>query len=52
MRKILAFLGATVGGWVGWYLGAPVSIFAAFMLSMIGTGVGMYLGIRVARNNF
>lgn len=52
MRKLLAFIGAMVGGWGGWYLGAPVSIFTAFVVSMVGTGLGMYLGIRIARDYF
>lgn len=49
MRKILAFLGATVGGYAGWYLGAPFSFFTAFILSAIGSGVGMWLGIRFSQ---
>ena len=48
MRKMFGLLGATVGGWVGWVVGAPMGTIAAFMLSMVGTGVGMYAGIRLA----
>jgi hypothetical protein len=48
MRKLLGMIGATVGGWVGWAIGAPVSMMTAFMLSMVGTGVGMYIGYRIA----
>jgi hypothetical protein len=50
MRKALTFMGATVGGYVGWYAGAPVGFMTAFILGMVGTGLGMYLAVRVARN--
>jgi hypothetical protein len=49
MKKLLAFVGATLGGYVGWWLGARVGIVTAFMVSMVGTGIGMYYGARVAR---
>jgi hypothetical protein len=49
MSKVLAFIGATVGGAVGWWLGDRVGLMTAFLLSMVGTGVGMYAGIRFAR---
>jgi hypothetical protein len=48
MTKLLVFVGATVGGYVGWWAGAPVGTMTAFMLSMVGTGAGMYLGRKVA----
>ncbi len=48
MRKILGLIGATAGGWLGWALGNPGGFFVAFVLSMIGTGLGMYAGYRIA----
>jgi membrane protein YqaA with SNARE-associated domain len=48
MSKLLVFAGATLGGAVGWWLGAFVGVFTAFTISMIGTGVGMYAGRRFA----
>jgi len=50
MTKLLGFVGATVGGYAGWALGAPIGIFSAFVVSMIGTGVGMYYGRRIGQN--
>lgn len=44
MSKLLTFLGATVGGAIGWWLGARVGIMTAFFVSMLGTGVGIYAG--------
>ena len=48
MSKILTFLGASVGGAIGWWLGARVGMMTAFVVSMVGTGVGVYAGRRVA----
>jgi hypothetical protein len=50
MTKLLGFAGATVGGYAGWALGAPVGIFTAFVISMVGTGAGMYVGRRIGRS--
>ena len=44
MSKLLTFLGATVGGAIGWWLGARVGTMTAFMVSTVGTGVGIYAG--------
>ena len=49
MTKLLGFVGATVGSYAGWALGAPVGLTTAFMLSMVGTGVGLYAGRRFAQ---
>lgn len=48
MNKLLATLGATVGGWIGWYVGNFAGIFMAFVVSMIGTGAGIYFAKRLA----
>jgi signal transduction histidine kinase len=38
----------TLGGGFGWWLGAHHGIMTAFILSIVGTGVGLYIGKRVA----
>jgi hypothetical protein len=48
MLKLYSFIGATAGGYAGWALGAPVGFMTAFVVSMIGTGFGVYVGRRVA----
>ena len=42
MKGFLNLFGMSVGGWIGWALGAQVSIFTAFIVSMVGTGVGLF----------
>jgi len=49
MGKMLAFIGATAGGYAGWALGALAGTFAAFVVSIIGTAVGVYYGRRIAQ---
>jgi len=48
MSKMFAFIGATILGWAGWWLGAHVGIMTAFITSMVGTGAGIYYGKKVA----
>ena len=52
MAKLLAFLGMAIGGWLGWVAGARLSFFAAFVLGIVGTGVGLYVGRRIAGDYF
>lgn len=48
MSKLLMWLGASLGGAIGWWLGARVGTMTAFVVSMVGTGVGIYAGRRLA----
>jgi hypothetical protein len=48
MTNLLGFMGATLVGSIGWWIGDRVGLMTAFILSMIGTGVGMYAGRRLA----
>ena len=52
MSKLLAVLGATVGGAIGWWLGARVGTMTAFIVSTVGTGLGVYAGRRIAASVF
>jgi hypothetical protein len=50
VTKLLSFVGATAGGWVGWAMGAWAGVFTAFVLSMVGTAAGVYVGRRIGRS--
>jgi hypothetical protein len=50
MKKILSFCGMFIGGWVGWALGMRIGLFSAFVVSMIGTGAGLYAALRVTHH--
>jgi hypothetical protein len=49
MVKLAAFVGSTIGGYIGWALGDRIGLMTAFILSMLGTGLGMYYGAKIAR---
>ena len=48
MMKLMLWVGATVGSAIGWWALSRAGIFAAFMGSIVGTAVGIYLGRRLA----
>jgi hypothetical protein len=47
MRRLVIAMLTIVGGWIGWWLGDHVGLMTAFILSMVGTGFGMYFGRRL-----
>ena len=49
MSKFYSFLGATIGSYAGWMIGARIGQASAFIVSMIGTGLGIYYGRRIAQ---
>lgn len=49
MKRFLNLVGMSAGGWLGWALGAQISFFTAFMVSIVGTGVGLYVTQRTLK---
>ncbi len=52
MNKLCIFVGMTVFGWLGWVLGERFDFMTAFILSGVGSLVGVYVGWRVNRDYF
>jgi uncharacterized membrane protein YeaQ/YmgE (transglycosylase-associated protein family) len=52
VEKLLTIIGMTAGGYAGWALGAKLSFFAAFVLGVVGTALGLYLARRLLRDHF
>ena len=50
LGKMLSFICATVGGAVGWWAGESAGFMTAFFVSMVGTGLGIYAGRRLANH--
>ena len=48
MNKIIALIGMSLGGWVGWVVGAWISLGVAFVLSLVGSAFGLYFSRRLA----
>ncbi len=49
MKRMFGLIGMTAGGWLGWAIGARISIFTAFVVSIVGTGFGLYVAHKIAR---
>lgn len=47
---MLAFLGATIGGYAGWAISEPFGMFTAFVVSMLLTAVGGYYGRKIGKH--
>ncbi len=53
MGKLLIFLGMTIFGYIGWWLGAKMGgMVIAFIISSIGSIIGVYIGWRINRDYF
>jgi hypothetical protein len=49
METLGGLVGATIVGAGGWWLGGHVGFMTAFMLNVVGSGVGLYAGRKAAR---
>jgi hypothetical protein len=50
MNKVCIFIGMTVFGWIGWWIGDTFGLMTAFVVSSIGSMVGVYVGWRINRD--
>ncbi len=51
MGKLIGFLGASLGGTLGWWAGARIGVMTGFICGMVGTGGGLYFARRWAQEN-
>ncbi len=47
--KLCIFIGINVGGYAGWLLGEQIGLLTAFLVSGVGSILGVYAGWKVAR---
>jgi len=50
MRKILLIMITIIASWLGWWIGSYFGLMTAFILSMVGVGLGMYFGRRLIQS--
>ena len=50
MKRLIDFMGLTVGSYLGWWVGALVSLYTGIMVSFVGMGVGLYAARRFTKN--
>jgi hypothetical protein len=48
--KLCIFVGVNAGGYAGWVLGEPYGTMAAFLVSSLGSILGVVAGWKVARH--
>lgn len=48
VRGLVGFIGSSIGGGIGWWLGARLGIMTAVILSGIGSGIGLWAARRWA----
>jgi len=49
MNKLCIFVGMTVLGWIGWWIGCKIGLMTGYVLSGIGSILGVYVGWRISR---
>jgi len=49
MERIIVLLASTITGGIGWWIGERVGMTTAFIVSIIGTAAGVYLGRKFVR---
>lgn len=49
MQKLLILVLTTLGSYAGWAVGARVGLMTAFVLSVVGTGLGIHAGRRLTQ---
>ena len=47
MSRLIAFVCTTIGSAIGWWVGSLVGFASAVLLSIVGMGVGLYIGRRL-----
>ena len=48
LGTLFSFIGATVGGAIGWWVGSQVGFWTAWVVSGVATGIGMWYGRKKA----
>ena len=50
MKKLVIFLCISIFGWIGWRLGDHFGLMTAYVISLVGSLAGVYLGCRINRD--
>ena len=50
MTKLIMIVSSTIGSSLGWWAGARIGFMTAFMVSIVGFGVGIYMARRFVQS--
>jgi hypothetical protein len=48
LKKVLAIVGLTAGGWLGWVIGSRANPFAGYFMAVLCSAFGLYVTMRWA----
>jgi hypothetical protein len=49
MQRVLALICATILGGIGWWLGGYAGLMTAYLVSVVTSAAGWYIGTRIAQ---
>jgi hypothetical protein len=49
MKKLCIFIFISLGGYMGWWLGDSFGLMTAYLLSVVGSFIGVLLGSLISR---
>jgi len=52
METLIVLVATTILGAIGWWIGEFIGLTTAFILSIVGTAIGVYVGRQIAREYF
>ena len=50
MNKLCIFIGVTILGGIGWWIGSKFGFMTGYVLSGVGSVLGVYIGWRINRD--
>ena len=50
MKKLVLLLSITLFSWIGWSMGERFGLMTAYVVSVVGSLVGVYIGCRINRD--
>jgi hypothetical protein len=50
MKKFFMIICLTIFSWLGWWIGAKIGLMTAYIFSVIGGMVGVYVGWKINRD--
>jgi len=50
LKPVVLLTTVSIGAWLGWAFSASAGIMAAYLSSVVGASVGLFIGRRIQRN--
>ena len=50
LKPIALLVSIIVGGTLGWHIGSPLGLIGSYMIGVVGSSIGLYIGRRIQQN--